>query len=67
VIARGNERKAVLRDDADRELYLRRLAHYRERFQFRLIAYCMMTNHVHLAVETGEAPLSRVIHGLQSS
>jgi REP element-mobilizing transposase RayT len=67
VIVRGNERKAVFRDDADRELYLRRLAHYRERFQFRLIAYCMMTNHVHLAVETGEAPLSRVIHGLQSS
>jgi putative transposase len=67
VIVRGNERKAVFRDDADRELYLRRLAHYRERFEFRLIAYCLMTNHVHLALETGEAPLSRAIHGLQSS
>ena len=67
VIVRGNERKAVFRDDADRELYLRRLAHYRERYEFRLIAYCLMTNHVHLALETGEVPLSRVIHGLQSS
>ncbi len=67
VIARGNERKAVFRDDADREFYLRRLQHYRERFDFRLIAYCLMTNHVHLVLETGETPLSRVIHGLQSS
>jgi putative transposase len=67
VIVRGNERKAVFRDDADREHYLMRLAHYRERFEFRLIAYCLMTNHVHLALETGEVPLSRVIHGLQFS
>jgi putative transposase len=67
VIIRGNERKAVFRDDADRELYLRRLAHYRERYEFRLIAYCLMSNHVHLAMETGEVPLSRVMHGLQSS
>lgn len=67
VIVRGNERKAVFRDDADRELYLRRLRHYRERFEFRLLAYCLMTNHVHLALETGQAPLSQVIHGLQSS
>lgn len=67
VIVRGNERKIVFRDDADRDLYLRRLQHYRERFEFRLLAYCLMTNHVHLALETGETPLSRVIHGLQSS
>ena len=32
VLARGNERKAVFRDDADREFYLRRLAHYRGRY-----------------------------------
>jgi REP element-mobilizing transposase RayT len=67
VIVRGNERKPVFRDDADRELYLRRLGHYRERFEFRLIAYCLMTNHVHLALETGKVPLSRILHGLQSS
>lgn len=67
VIVRGNERKSVFHDDADRELYLGRLAHYRERYEFHLIAYCLMTNHVHLALETREVPLSRVIHGLQSS
>ena len=67
VIVRGNERKAVFRDDGDRNDYLRRLAHYGEKFGFRLLAYCLMDNHVHLAIETGKAPLSRVMAGLQSS
>jgi putative transposase len=67
VIVRGNERKAVFRDDADRIKYLASLAHYREKFGFRLLAYCLMDNHVHLAIETAEAPLSRVMAGLQTS
>lgn len=67
VIVRGNEQKAVFRDDADRIMYLARLAHYREKFGFRLLAYCLMDNHVHLAIETADAPLSRVMAGLQSS
>jgi len=67
VMARGNERRAVFRDDRDRELYLGRLEHYRARFDFRVHAYCLMTNHVHLAIETGKAPLSRIMLGLQGS
>jgi putative transposase len=67
VVVRGNERAAVFRDDEDREKYLGRLAHYREKFGFRLLAFCLMGNHVHLAIRTGEFPLSRVMAGLQSS
>src|ERR1700726_330030 len=67
VIVRGNERKAVFRDDADRTKYLDRLSHYREKFSFRLLAYCLLDNHVHLAIETGKSPLSRTMAGLQSS
>jgi REP element-mobilizing transposase RayT len=67
VTARGNERKAIFRDDADRAKYLERLAHYRDRLGFRLLAYCLMDNHVHLAIESGKEPLSRVMAGLQSS
>ncbi len=67
VIARGNERRAVFREDRDRELYLERLEHYQKRFGFRVYAYCLMTNHIHLAVETGKVPLSRIMLGLQGS
>jgi REP-associated tyrosine transposase len=67
VMARGNERRPIFRDDLDRSVYLKRLAHYREKFDFRLLAYCLMPNHVHLAIETGRAPLSRIMAGLQTS
>ena len=67
VTARGNEQRPIFRDDLDRREYLDRIAHYRERFRFQLLAYCLMTNHVHLAVRSGAVPLSRVMAGLQSS
>ncbi len=67
VMVRGNERKDIFRDDADRLRYLDRLAHYREKFGFRLLAYCLMDNHAHLVIEAGLNPLSRVMAGLQSS
>jgi REP element-mobilizing transposase RayT len=67
VTVRGNEKRAVFRDDVDRRQYLDRLAHYRERFRFQLLAYCLMTNHVHLAIRAGVVPLSRVMAGIQSS
>ena len=66
VIARGNERKAIFRDDLDRQVYLERLAQCRSRFRFRLLGYCLMTNHVHLALERGPFPLSRTMLALQS-
>ncbi len=67
VTARGNDRGAVFRDDRDRQEYLDRIQRYRAKFRFQLLAYCLMTNHVHLAIRTGDEPLSRVMAALQSS
>ena len=66
-MARGNERKAIFRDDVDRDGYLSRLAGYRDRFGFGVLAFCLMDNHVHLALELGKVVLSRVMLALQSS
>ena len=65
VISRGNQRQTIFHSDADRGYYLDRLEHYRERYGFTLYAYVLMTNHVHLLVETGRVPLSKVMQGLQ--
>ncbi len=67
VIVRGNERRDVFRDDADRHRYLSRLAFYQKKFSFRVLAYCLMDNHVHLAIETGKIPLSKIMASLQSA
>ncbi len=67
VIARGNERKLIFRDDDDRREYLDRLIRCRERFGLGVLAYCLMGNHLHLAVERGATKLSRVMLALQSA
>jgi REP-associated tyrosine transposase len=67
VMARGNERRAVFRDRADRLDYLVRLGSYASGLSFRVYAYCLMTNHVHLAIETGRVALSRIMLALHGS
>lgn len=67
VMARGNEKKAIFRDDADRHAYIERLVACRKRFGFRLYAFCLMNNHVHLAVERGDVALSRIVLALHSA
>jgi REP element-mobilizing transposase RayT len=67
VICRGNQRQVIFRSDADRKYYLERLEQYRERYGFKVYAYVLMSNHVHLLLETGRVPLSRIMQGLQLS
>ncbi|HSV99627.1 MAG TPA: transposase [Sedimentisphaerales bacterium] len=67
VTARGNERRAIFHDDADRERFLRMLGESVERFETRLYLFCLMTNHVHLVVETPRANLGQFMHRLETA
>lgn len=67
VIARGNQRRKVFLGEEDFNAYRERLARYRRRYGVVVHAYCLMPNHVHLLVETGSAPLSRFMQGVQQS
>ena len=58
VISRGNERRAIVRDDADRRKRLDWLRRTVEMYGWRLHAFVLMNNHDHLFVETPEANLS---------
>ncbi|HTO86008.1 MAG TPA: transposase [Thermoanaerobaculia bacterium] len=66
VIARGNERRAIFLDPEDRRAYLDRLANCCERFGLGVFAYCLMDNHVHLAVQRGSVSVSRFVLALHS-
>jgi len=57
--SRGNERKAIFKDDTDRQLFLDSLSQVTERFHWLCHAYCLMDNHYHLVVETPDANLSQ--------
>ncbi|WP_207215860.1 transposase [Pseudolysobacter antarcticus] len=59
VMARGNAREDIFRNDADREHFLASLGRACARFDWQVWAYYLMDNHYHLLVETRRATLSR--------
>ena len=61
---RGNQQQAIFKCDQDRERFLLKLAESLERFDVRLYLFCLMTNHVHLVLETPRGNLSRFMHRL---
>ena len=57
----------IFRDDRDRRRLLDRLADCVEAHQVRLYMFCLMTNHVHLMLETPGGNLSEFMHRLQTA
>lgn len=64
ITARGNNHEAIFFDDGDRYVYLRMLTAALQRFSMRLYAYVLMTNHVHLLMETLQPNVSVALHHL---
>src|SRR5688572_6730140 len=58
VLSRGDRREAIVRDDADRNLWLGLLEKTCRRTGWEIHAYCLMSNHFHLVVETPRENLS---------
>ena len=59
VTARGNERKPIYLEENDFQLYLEVLGDVCNQYHWVIHAYCLMTNHYHLIIETPEANLSK--------
>lgn len=64
VILRGNARQDIFSDDKDRYRFYEILQKSCERYQCRVHAFCLMTNHVHLEIQVGDFPLSRIMQNV---
>ena len=62
--SRGDRQEKIFRDDEDRRSFLRILGQTADRFDARLLAYCLMGNHYHLVLQTRQANLSRCMRQL---
>ena len=64
ITQRGNNKERAFFDDEDRRFYLNLLQRYKDKFEMKILAYCLMGNHVHvLAVPEKETSLARGIGG----
>jgi putative transposase len=59
VTSRGDGREDIFLSDEDRTAWIETLAEVCKRFNWVCHAYCQMTNHYHLVVETPDANLSK--------
>lgn len=64
VILRGNAGKEIFFSDKDRYRFYLLLQEGQERFGYLIHAFCLMPNHVHLALQVGRVPLSRILQNL---
>ena len=64
VTARGHERGVVFRSDEDRKTWLDLLAKIAFEQSWRIHAYCLMSNHYHLLIETPRGGLSAGMRSL---
>ncbi len=67
VFARGNDKQVIYFDDADRHVYLQKLARVVVDLRWRCLAYCLMNNHLHVLLETPEPNLSAGMQRVQSA
>ena len=59
VTSRGDRREPIFEDDEDRRAFFNVLAEVVDKFNWLCHAYCLMTNHYHLVVETPDGNLSK--------
>lgn len=58
ILNRGDHREAVFRNDDDREMFLRALEQACGKTGWQVHAWCLLSNHFHLVIETPRANLS---------
>ncbi len=64
VILRGNAGQDIFFEEQDRSRFFFLLQEGRDKFKHRIHAYCLMTNHVHMVLQVGEVPLSRILQNV---
>jgi putative transposase len=64
VILRGNGGQEIFFAKADWSRFYFLLQEGVGKYEHRIHAFCLMTNHVHLAIQVGEVPLSRIMQNI---
>ena len=64
VMLRGNAKQTIFHDKNDIRRFEEILSEGLEKYNLRLCAYCWMKNHVHMALQVSDVPLSKMMQNL---
>ena len=61
VMSRGNRRTTLYKDQSDFLRFLECIEMAKKTYNFKIHSLCLMTNHFHMSIETGEVELWRIM------
>ena len=64
---RGNERKDIFIDKQDKGKFIKIVFKKKADKAFKLYAYCIMNNHLHLVIKEQKEPISQIIKKIANS
>ena len=67
IMLRGVNRQSIFEDDEDRMKFIDCLTKYKEVSRYKIFAYCLMSNHVHLLLQETEETIGMIIQRISSS
>lgn len=67
IIERGNEKKDIFKNHADRIKFLEILDRNKEKYGYKVYAYCLMNNHIHLLIGSNGSDISQVMKSINVS
>lgn len=67
ITSRGDDRKKIFISEYDFNKFLEYLNQARDKYKFYLYAYCLMSNHYHLLLETTQPNLSKIMQYINTA
>ena len=67
VVLRGINKQTIFEDEEDYEMFLQTLDQYKQMSGYKLLAYCLMGNHVHLLMKTEDESLGQCFKRIGAS
>ena len=64
IILRGNDKQDIFYDEQDYKKFIKEIQETKEKYQYKLYAYCLMSNHTHLVIYDKEEQISKAIQSL---
>ena len=67
IILRGINKQRIFEDDEDYGYFLEKLKAYKDLSMYKVYAYCLMSNHIHLLMQEGEETLGTAFRRIGAS
>lgn len=67
IMLRGDDKQDIFFEEQDYKKFIKEILNTKEKYQYELFAYCLMTNHVHMIVFDKNDNLSKIMQSLAVS